>query len=314
VIGVSKKKVLAIVVTVIVAIIIGVTAYFLSMGGPSGIVKLTGVDLYIRPSDVSEVQTPIEIHLSVANSFPATVKVEGGNLAVLIGELRMGEVNIPEQDVKQGSATLVFKAILDNTLLDDFWYRHLSRGERSNVSIEGSVKVSTPVGGIELPVKASSLLETRLFPISQELNREYDAGILGKVVVKKMVVELIGVTPFETKLRSSIMVENGLKTTLFVKGLIFKIETGGGTNLCFGEQEKPKSIAPNEADTIVFDITVDNTKIPKLWVEHLRNEERTTINVMVWLKVDVAGRSIELFKEYPLTVSTELKTNIFKYK
>jgi hypothetical protein len=49
-----------------------------------------------------------------------------------------------------------------------------------------------------------------------------------KVVVKKMVVELIGVTPFETKLRSSIMVENGLKTTLFVKGLIFKIETGGG--------------------------------------------------------------------------------------
>jgi LEA14-like dessication related protein len=88
----------------------------------------------------------------------------------------------------------------------------------------------------------------------------------------------------------------------------------GGTNLCFGEQEKPKSIAPNEADTIVFDITVDNTKIPKLWVEHLRSEERTTINVKVWLKVDVAGRSIELFKEYPLTVSTELKTNIFKYK
>jgi hypothetical protein len=31
----------------------------------------------------------------------------------------------------------------------------------------------------------------------------------------------------------------------------------------------------------------------------------------VWLKVDVAERSIELFKEYPLTVSTELKTNLF---
>jgi hypothetical protein len=77
VIGVSKKRVLAIVVTVIVAIIVGVAAYFLSMVGPGDIVKLIGVDLYIRPSNVGEVQTPIEIHLSVDNSFPATVKVEG---------------------------------------------------------------------------------------------------------------------------------------------------------------------------------------------------------------------------------------------
>jgi LEA14-like dessication related protein len=310
-----SKKVLAIVVAVVVIAVVAGVAYFLFTGGPKGVVKVTSVDLYTKPSEVTEALTPIEVRLGVENSFPATVRIEGGSLKVLIDDLKMAEISIPAQEVKQGSSVLVLNAVLDNALLDDFWYGHLNRREKSNVSIAGGIKVGTPVGAVELPVGFSSPVVTRIFPISQELNREYDAGLLGKVVVKRLVVELVGVTPSETKLRASITIENDLKAIpLYVRGVVFDIKTGGGVVLGRGEQERPKSIAPGEVDTIVFDVTMDNTKIPKLWVEHLRNRERTTIIVEVWLKVDIAGRSLELFKEHPLTVSAELRTSIFKYK
>jgi LEA14-like dessication related protein len=304
------------VVIIVVAIIAGVVAYYFFFKGRfGGVVSVTGVELYVRPSDVSEAQTPIEVFINVENSFPVSVKVEGGSLAVILSGLRLADVSIPAQEVKQGRTTLVVNAILDNTLLDDFWYRHLSQGEKSNMSIEGSIRVGTPIGSLKLPVRFSSIIETKIFPIVQELNREYDVAILGKVVVRKAVIELVNVTPYETKLKASITIENDLKALpLYMSGVVFNIKTGGGNTLGFGEQETPKIIAPSEIDTIVFSVTIDNTKIPKLWVEHIRNMEKTIVNIEIWLKVKIAGKELELFKECPLTASTEIKTNIFKYK
>jgi LEA14-like dessication related protein len=159
-----NKKVLAIATVVVVIAVVAGVAYLLFTGGPKGVVKVTSVDLYIKPSEVTEALTPIEVRLGVENSFPATVRIEGGSLKVLIDDLKMAEVSIPAQEVKQGSSVLVFNAVLDNALLDDFWYSHLNRGEKSNVSIAGSIKVGTPVGAVELPVGFSSPVVTRIFP------------------------------------------------------------------------------------------------------------------------------------------------------
>jgi len=310
----KHRKVLLVVI--IIVIIAGVVAYYFFFRGRfGGVVSVTGVELYIRSGDVSEAQTPIEVCINVENSFPVSVRVEGGSLAVILSGLRLADVSIPAQEVKQGRTTLIVNAILDNTLLDDFWYRHLSQGEKSNMFIEGSIRVGTPIGSLELPVRFSNIIETKIFPIVQELNREYDVAILGKVVVRKAVIELVNVTPYETKLKALITIENDLKALpLHMSGVVFSIKTGGGNTLGFGEQETPKIIAPSEIDTIVFSVTIDNTKIPKLWVEHIRNMEKTIVNIEIWLKVKIAGKELELFKEHPLTVSTEIKTNIFKYK
>jgi LEA14-like dessication related protein len=304
-------------IAIIVAALIvgGVAYYFLSRESLKGAVSVTGVELYVRPGDVSEANTPIEARISVDNSFPANVRIERGSLAISLSGLRLANVDIPAQEIRQGHISLAANVVIDNALIDDFWYRHLSQGEKSDVSIDGNITVNTPVGSVGLPIRFSTAVETKMFPVEQQLNREYDVGVLGKVVVRKAVVKLVNVTPYETRLRADITIENSLKAIpLYVNGIAFGVKTGGGTVLCVGEQESPKAIAPGETDTIAFSITIDNSKIPKLWVEHIRNREETKINVEIWLKVKVADKTVELFKENPLTISTELKTNIFKYK
>jgi len=271
--------------------------------------------LWVDPERVTESSTPIEAHVSVDNSFPVSVKIDSGVLKVVLGGLVLVNVDIPSQEVKQGSSVLVVNAVLDNTLLDDFWYRHLSSGEKSDLSIEGDLRVSTPAGTLDIPVKYLSTIETRIFPVKQELNREYDAGPLGKVVVREVTIELAEVTPSETRLKTSLTIENKLKAiSLYVNWIVFDVRTGGGLVLGSGELEAPKSIAPGKTDIVVFNMVLDNTKIPKLWVEHLRNKENTTIKICIWLRVTILGSSVEIFKENPLTLTTEFKTSIFKYK
>jgi LEA14-like dessication related protein len=273
------------------------------------------VELWVDPERVTESSTPIEVHVSMDNGFPVSVKIDSGALKIVLGGLVLVNVNIPSQEVKQGSSVLVVNAVLDNTLLDDFWCHHLSSGERSVLSIEGSLRVSTPIGPLDIPVKYSSTVETRIFPVKQELNREYDAGPIGKIVVKEVTIEIAEVTPSETRLKASLTIENKLKAIpLYINWVVFDARTGEGLVLGSGELEAPKLIAPGETDTVVFNIALDNTKIPKLWVEHLRNREETTIKIRVWLRVTILGTNVEIFKENPLTLTTDFKTSIFKYK
>jgi LEA14-like dessication related protein len=104
------------------------------------------VELWVDPEGVMESSTPIEAHVSIDDGFPVSVKIDSGALKIVLGGLVLVNVNTPSQDVKQGSSVLVVNAVLDNTLLDNFWYYHLSSGERSDLSIEGSLRVSTPIG------------------------------------------------------------------------------------------------------------------------------------------------------------------------
>jgi LEA14-like dessication related protein len=206
------RAVKVLVVLVVLAVVIGgVVYYFLSRVGLSGVVNITGVELWVDPERVTKSSTPIEVHVSVDNGFPVSVKIDSGALKIVLGSLVLVNVNIPSQEVKQGSSVLVVNAVLDNTLLDDFWYHHLSSGERSVLSIEGSLRVSTPIGPLNIPVKYSSTVETRIFPVKQELNREYDAGPIGKIVVKEVTIEIAEVTPSETRLKASLTIENKLK-------------------------------------------------------------------------------------------------------
>jgi len=294
----------------------GLTYFYFRKGGIiSGTITLGSIDLYVCPEKVSETETPLEVAISINNSYPISIRIRGGDLKFLVDSLELASALIPNQTITQGPNILVANIILNNTLIDEFWYQHLSRVETSNISLEGSITFETPLGDVRVPVKYSATIKTNIFPIEQDLNREYDLVILGKVIARNIKVELNSVSPYETYLKISLTVENDLKIVpLYVRGLVFRIRTQGMTILGTGEQESVKVIAPGETDTIVFTTVIDNTKIPMLWYEHIKSKEKTTIYIEAWLRVEVAGTTIELFKESPLRVSTEFKTNIFKYK
>lgn len=302
---------------IFIAIVGGCLAYlYLYKGGRVlGSISVKSAELYAYPETTSEGETPINVVISVNNGYPVNVKIKSGELKVVIDSLEFVKASVPSQEVSQGLNKLTIHAVLSNMLIDEFWYQHLSKEESSDISLEGSLTFETPVGDVALPVKFSAPVKTSIFPIEQRLDRGYDMGVMGKVVLRSIKIELEGITPYKTELKASIIIENDLKAVpLYINGLVFSIRTHRMTVLGKGEQMGAKAIAPGETDTIVFSIAIDNANIPKLWYEHVTNKEITKIYIEMWLKINVKGRTIELFKEMPLTVSTEFKTSIFKYK
>lgn len=307
------------VLIVIVVVVVGVAAYyFFTAGGGlekvKGNVKVTDVELYVDVGGVSEAETPIEAHIGLYNGFPVEVELAGGSLDVLLDGLKVAIANIPSQKIGQGENRLIVNIVLDNTLMDEVWYRHLRNNERSSLVVEGKIAFKTPIGDLEVPVSFTRNVSTNIFPVEKEVNREVDVGPGGKVVARKVKVELAEVTPSQTKLRAYVTVENELKIIpLYVNGIVFSVKLGDETVIAKGKQEQPVSIAPGEVDDIPFDIVIDNSKIPIAWYNHVKNHEETKVTVEVWLEVNVGGKTVELFKNNPLTIETTIKTSLFKY-
>ncbi len=314
-------------VILIAVVVVGIAVYyFLASGGLSkvrgvveekvrGNVKLTSIELYVDADKVSEAETPIEAHIGLYNSFPVEVELAGGSLDVYMDDLKVAKASIPSQKISKGSNTLIVNIVLDNTLMDEVWYRHLRNNEKSSLVVKGDIAFKTPIGDIKIPVSFTRNISTSIFPVEKEVNREVDLGLGGKVIVRKIRVELAGVTPSQTKLRAYVTVENKLKfIPLYVNGVVFSVKLSDGTIIAEGRQKQPVSIAPGEVDDVPFDIVLDNSKIPVAWYKHVKNHEETKVIVEVWLEVKVRGKTIELFKDNPLTIETTVKTSLFKYK
>lgn len=140
--------------------------------------------------------------------------------------------------------------------------------------------VSTPVGDIGTPLKCSTIVKTRMFPIEKDLNNEVDLSVLGKIIAKSIRVELVNVTRSEMRLKIELTVENRLKAILlYIKGVVFSIETAA-IQLGYWEQKA----VTGETDTLVFTATIDNSKTPKLWYNHIGNREKIDITIKVWFK------------------------------
>ena len=314
-----SKLSLALVIVGIIVIAAGGLAYYSMFKGKAEVAKDTvnvvEVKLYVDTKKVTEVKTPIEIHVGINNEFPVNIKVKSGDLSLITNDLSLVKIIIPSQEIKRGYSVIVVNAVIDNMLMDEFWYRHLRQGEITNVKLQGTLILDTPIGGIEVPISYSKLLKTNMFPKKQTLNKEYDLGVVGKIIVKSIKMDLAGVTPSETEIKAYLTIENKLRNIpLYINGLVFRLKLPGEVILGSGEQEYRKLIAPGETDTIAFNIILDNSKIPTLWYRHVKNKETTNIIVEVWLKVKVAERTIELFKKHPLTITIQFRTNMFNYR
>ncbi|ADM27534.1 hypothetical protein Igag_0704 [Ignisphaera aggregans DSM 17230] len=313
----GRRTVVIGIVAVVVLIAIGVSVYmFFFRGGVGvkGFVNITSIELYVDCDRVSEDITPIEIYIDISNGFPIDVDVSGGRMDLYVNGLRTGDISIPSTKIGRGVNRLVIDFVLSNDLIDDVWYRHLKNNESSVAVLRGGIGFKTPIGDIEIPIDFGRNVSTHIFPIEEELDREVDLGVLGKIIIKSIRIELENISLTETGLRAHLAIENRLKAIpLYINWIAFRVKIND-IAIAEGRQETATSIAPGEIDSIPFTISLENTKIPLAWYKHIKNRERSDISIEIWLEINIAGKTIEILKENPLTIKTSLETNIFKYK
>ncbi len=310
-----KKSVVACILAIL--IVLGLlVAFFVLAGGFRAAINVSSIELYVDTSTVSEEETPLEIHISVQNSLPFDVSILGGNISAHFAGLRILSIKVPGNHTIRGftTSTIILDARLNNSLVDDWWYRHLSMEECSQLALAGFLEIGSPAGSIILPVNYGSTIETSIFPLEIELNRVYDLSLLGEIAVKSIRIELVNVTRSETTLKATITIRNELVVPLYVNGVVFTVKLSDNTVIGCGEQYVPAYIGSGGEGLLVFNFKLENNKLPHWWYLHVKNRERSTIRINTWLKLRIVGRTVELFRDSPLEVNMEIETSIFKYE
>ncbi len=280
-------------------------------GGGGGAVRIVEYSATVYPREVTEDETPIHLTLVVESELPVGTRV-GGELGLFFDGLKLASITIPEQSLDPGTNELEVTVILDNALLDEAWYRHLKNNEKSTLVIEGFIEATKH--RVKIPFKYTTRVSTSIFPYTVVVDKKYDLGALGTVTVEKAVVKLGEARLTETVFNVEVYVKNNLRVPLVVKGIVFEAVLRDGTVIARGEQEEPQTIARGETGRLLFRVILDNGKIPLIWYKHLKNGEKTEVDLRIWLRGEVAGRQVELLEKNPVIVKIIVETSLFKHQ
>ncbi len=306
------RTLVALVFLVLVAAGAYVAYVYYSTGGEP--VKVKDVRLIVDPAKVTEEVTPITVRATVFNGFHLGVTIEGGSLDVYFNDVKLATVELPGQSIGHGDNVVTALVELSNDSLRDAIYTHLSQGEKSKIRIEGVVTVALGPVKRDVNVSYTRDFETSFFPAEIEINKEYSVPG-GKVRVEKLELELAEVTRDYVAVNARLTVYNDTIEPFYVGDLAYSVEhVESGVKVAEGRVTERALIEPKASEVIPFTVKVDLGSVKPVWVAHVKNMEESTVRLKLWISVEVAGKTIDLTKQAPLTIERKVKTSIFEYE
>lgn len=306
-------RTLIVLVVVVVLVVGGYVAYvYYSTGGEP--VKVEQVRLIVDPERVTEQVTPVKVEATIYNGFHLGIEIVGGSLEVYFNGVKAASVELPPQPISHGYNKLTANVEIENDALRDLIYSHLSQGEKSVIEVKGVATVSLGPITRDVSINVKRDLETNAFPADVEIEKEYSVPG-GKIVVEKLYLDLAEVTRDYIVVEAELTVLNDTVVPIYVGDLAYSVEhVESGVKLAEGRITERTLIAPGESDAIPFTVKIDLGSVKPVWVAHIKSMEESTVEINLWVSVDVAGEIIDLSKETPITIERKIKTSIFEYE
>ena len=299
----------------IVLLVLGVAAlggyiYYRSGGEPF---RVEGVTLYLDPDSVTPDSVPVLVAVSLVNNTGLSFRLAGGSIEVALNDQMVAVTEIPAQEIRAGESGLRAEATIDLKLLDELVYTHLSSGEVSSLNIVGEISLGLGPLTIPIPIRYFTSVETQVFPANVEVGKSINLGLLGRVVVESARIELKGVEPDRLDLTVYVKISNDSRIPVVIGAVGFSIHhVEAGVEVAEGYVEGVNVVKPGESLEVPVPVTVNLTKIPQIAYHHLRNGEKSTIRLNVWLSLDVEGRRVEVGRDAPIFVERIVETSFFE--
>ncbi len=201
-----------------------------------------------------------------------------------------GETSV--ETVRAGTDTLLLTSEKDNSRVPAWWARHLNDGERSRV-------VTTPTATADVGVtKFDADLGTRESVFTTDLlagmngDRNERVRVQGRtaLVVTGVSSEWGQATPERAPIATEAAVRNELASPVEVQTVHYTVTTNGVT-LADRSDTVGQVIGPGERDTVTTRLVLDNSRMDRWWVRHVRDGERSSFDVNVEVTVSVLGRT-----------------------
>lgn len=328
--GVGRK--LAAVALVTVLVVAGLYATGV-VGAPSA-----GVEDVGDWGEVTEEETEIVTTLWVNNPNPVGASV--GNVRadyrVAMNDVTVAEGTKRGVEVAPGNNTVELRTDVQNERLQDWWVAYVRADETIHMRATGTVTVGTPLGdtAVDLPAQRRTMLEDRTPVISalsaaaSDLEGTYTKGITfgGRDVaagyeIRNASARWGSVERSETVVLVSYDVHNpgDVPVPAVPSGIQADVSMNDVDMFSGGaEAASPRNIAtdavidPGETQTVTLAIRMDNGKVDDWFRSHVRNGERTDVDVRLRLRFtsDRLGTTFDVPEDGPTVVDCDLQTAI----
>ncbi len=253
---------------------------------------------------VTQQETEILTTAVIENPNPVSIPIKAIEVNVYMNGIKLAyggasDISLPAKE----RSKIEIKTVIQNKNLPEWWYTHIKNGEKSTVLIEGKAHVSLLGKDITFPFKAEREIKT-------ELLRKIEVQGAGSELPGAPRVERVDntwgkATPDTTEIISRVTIYNPNPFPLPVSRVRYTMMMNG--ILMASGESSPVVLPPEAEETIVVVSTLDNRKIPQWWVTHIKNGEKTTLEMKGELVYKFAGR--ELVIELP-GYSTTFTTNM----
>jgi LEA14-like dessication related protein len=193
--------------------------------------------------------------------------------------------------VEPGSDTLSLTSLKDNGEVPEWWARHLNDGERSQVvtTPAATADVGATKFDADLGTRESAFTTDLLAGMNGDRNEEVQVQGRTALVVTGVSSEWGRATADTAPIQTRTAVRNELATPVTVESIQYTVTTNGVT-LADRRTRVGQVIDPQSSDTVKARLVLDNSRMDRWWVRHVRNGEQSTFDVDVTATVSVPGQ------------------------
>jgi LEA14-like dessication related protein len=287
---------------VIIVIALGGAVYLLFPTGKREIPEIKSITNSWEDIDNSEIKT----NIVVDNPNAFTIPIKSVEYGIFMNDVSMGsghsigEASLPAKS----EHTITIVTELENNKIPQWWVTHIKRGENSDVKINGNIVFDLKFTEYEYPI------EQRISGVKMNIlddKESYQVDETSSEPQLRSIENSWGkVTDDYTEIRTKMVVYNPQLILIYIERIKYEIymnEIKMGTGL----SEETILLEPRTDTEVSFDTRLDNHKLDDWWVTHLRNGERTELEIKSELVYKVAGKEFTI--ELPAQKET-METNI----
>ncbi|WP_458208347.1 LEA type 2 family protein [Haladaptatus sp. NG-SE-30] len=236
-------------------------------------------------ADETEIQTEIALNNPNSVGVPGVMDVqyEVGMNDVTVAEGTSRNVGLPT-----GKSTIAIATRMDNRKIPAWWASHINNGEQTTVSITPTVSV--PLFSKEMPAQKRSFSTDILSAFENSETQTMTAGNQTILRVTKTEASWGTATKEKTPLNVAATVENPTTGEIVFSQLGYTV-TMNDVTVAEGTTDGEVHVKPGETTSFGIDSTFNNGKLPAWWVSHVKNGEKTTMDVEFYARMQTDGKT-----------------------
>ncbi|AIF69962.1 hypothetical protein PAP_07865 [Palaeococcus pacificus DY20341] len=250
---------------------------------------------------VDEDTTELWLHVSLGSKLPILANIKSATLE--LAGVEFGRVD----NVKFGfmSDAIDIPIVIDNKKAVEALKAHIKNNENSEIKIT----IEASLFGISLKKELTQNVETDILSALNIQTESENAVILQTPAVER-VDSRWGEVDEDITIYSDILVYNPNSFPLPVRGLEYSIDIDE-YNVAQGELLEGVTIPAKGRETVKVKTILNTELLPKVWAQHIKQGERSTIGVKLYIKTTVLKKDIRIkLLDYEETIETNILKEI----